>query len=173
MRDERRIGSRSPEYSRIDLVTCMNITHVVSTIHVHIKWRKSVNVYMKIFVYACVVWDKGLTYLVCASLTQVGYIVQAHCNKVVFAMHMGLLGTRNSPRKVPHHKSHSNPSLSECEFITYIHMYMCRKHNRSYMESKWHLSIQPKSLLCSNMLTCSLTTSIPNNACRDSCRGIS
>ena len=56
-------------------------------------------------VYACVMWDKGLTYLVCASLTQVGYVVEAHRNKVVFAVHMGLLGTRNSLRKVPHHKS--------------------------------------------------------------------
>ena len=132
---------------------------------------------MKIFVYecvyACVMWDKGLTYLVCASLIQVGYVVEAHRNKVVFAVHMGLLGTRNSPCKVPpSQKSPSNPSLSECEFITYRHMYMCRKHNRSYMESKWHLSIQT-SVLSSNMLTCSLTTSIPSNACRDSCRGIS
>ena len=68
-------------------------------------WKFScMSVCVCVCVCVCVMWDKGLTYLVCASLTQVGYTVQAHRNKVVFAMHMGLLGTRNSPLKVPHHK---------------------------------------------------------------------
>ena len=47
----------------------------------------------------------ALTYLVCASWTQVGYIVQVHHNKAELAMHMGLLEIEHSQHKVPHHSS--------------------------------------------------------------------